>query len=154
MMGEARFRPKKVTCSAAESIIEHMDYSNSYTAYKAGNNGGLCNAFPEKDRTYMVQGKPPASAPQEIDISVEITVCGFSRVIIARITDTARKTAISILIIRSSFFSLIFFESGLIRSMVRTELEVRTSDESVDMEAESTRTITIPKSSCGSFSII
>ena len=37
-----------------------------------------------------------------------------------------------------------FFMSGLIRSSVRVELDVRTSDERVDMEAENTSTTTIP----------
>lgn len=86
---------------------------------------------------------------------VEITVCGFSRVIIASTTEMIRNTAMKILIVISCFFSSIFsFIIGLIRSIVKVELDVSTSDESVDIEAESTRTITSPKSSEGSFSII
>ena len=57
--------------------------------------------------------------------------------------------------IKSSFLSSILpFIIGLIRSIVRVELEVRTSDESVDIEAESTSTITSPNSAFGSLSII
>ena len=97
----------------------------------------------------------PASAPHEIDMRVEITVCGFLRVIIASTTEMIRNTAMKILIVISCFFSSIFsFIIGLIRSIVKVELDVSTSDESVDIDAESTRTITSPKSSEGSFSII
>ncbi len=68
---------------------------------------------------------------------VEITVCGFSRVIIASTTEMIRNTAMKILIVISCFFSSIFsFIIGLIRSIVKVELD-GLSDESVDIEAES-----------------
>lgn len=41
-------------------------------------------------------------------------------------------------------FSFFFFESGTMKSSVSVELEVRTSDESVDIEAERTRISVIP----------
>ena len=67
------------------------------------------------------------------------------------ITEMRRNTAIRILIIRICFESVSsFFINGLIRSMVRVELDVSTREESVDIEAESTSTTTTPISISGS----
>ena len=83
----------------------------------------------------------PASAPQEIDMSVEI----YAFLLRAITTEIRRNTAMKILMTRTSFFSFIFpFVSGRIRSIVTVELDVRTSDESVDIEAERTSTTTSP----------
>ena len=54
------------------------------------------------------------------------------------------KTRIKARIIISVFFWSFFFESGTIKSSVSVELELRTSDESVDIEAERTRISVIP----------
>ena len=57
--------------------------------------------------------------------------------------ETSMKNTINILIIDTCFFSVIsFFDAGFITSSVNVELDVSTSEESVDMEAESTSTIT------------
>ena len=85
--------------------------------------------------------KAPASAPQEIPISCAMKV-GGSKAIITLIT--IKKTNI-ILMQRSCFFSSISFTIfPLIKSSVNVELEVNTKDDKVDMEAESTSTMTIP----------
>ncbi len=53
------------------------------------------------------------------------------------------KNTINILMINTCFLSLIsFFIAGLITSSVNVALDVRTSDESVDIDAERTSTIT------------
>ena len=55
------------------------------------------------------------------------------------------------LIIVTCFLSDIsFFEAGLITSSVNVELDVRTNDERVDIEADNTNTITIAIISAGS----
>ena len=65
------------------------------------------------------------------------------------------NTTINILIIKTCFFSLIFLTTlSLIKSSVKVELEAITSDESVDIEAESTNMITIAISISGKFSSI
>ena len=65
----------------------------------------------------------------------------------AMITEIATKTTINTLIRRTFFFSSIFFMQVEPRkSMVSVELEVRTREERVDIEAERTRTITTPRS--------
>ena len=60
--------------------------------------------------------------------------------------DTAMKNTIKTLIMSIFFLSVISFFTicPLMRSSVRVELEVRTRDESVDMDAERTRITTIP----------
>ena len=61
------------------------------------------------------------------------------------------KSTISTLITETCFFSVIFLSRlSRSRSSVMVELEVRTRDESVDMDAESTRMTTIPISRSGS----
>ena len=75
-------------------------------------------------------------------------------------TDTAMKNTRRSLMVMSCVFSVFFLSSpslGLIcsiRSNVTVELDVRTSDDSVDMEAERTRTMTTPKRMSGRFSNI
>ena len=60
------------------------------------------------------------------------------------------KNATSIRITRICFFSSIFFTIlPLMRSSVRVELEVRTRLERVDIEADSTSTMTMPISTSG-----
>ena len=92
----------------------------------------------------------PASAPQETDIRVVM----YAFLFIARITEKARKTIIRTRIINTCFLSSISFLKGLIISIVIVELEVRTREESVDIEAESTSTIRTPKRISGSASFI
>ena len=88
----------------------------------------------------------PASAPQEIPISWAINVGGSK----ARITETAIKNTIRIRISKSCFFSLKFFAIfPLIKSSVNVELDVSTREDSVDIDAESTRITTIPISTSG-----
>ena len=90
-----------------------------------------------------------------MDIRVEITVLGLSRVIIARTQEMSRKTATNMRITSTSrFSSILSFMKGFIISRVRVELEVSTSEERVDIEAERTRTMTTPKSRSGRLSII
>ncbi len=73
----------------------------------------------------------------------------------AIITDIARKIAINARITISDFFSSsLFLQSGFIRSSVSVELDVSTSDDSVDIDAERTRMTTIPISISGSDSSI
>ena len=55
-----------------------------------------------------------------------------------------RKTAISTRMISISFLSEHFFRLGLMRSIVSVELEVSTSEDRVDIDAESTSTTTRP----------
>ena len=65
-------------------------------------------------------------------------------------TETSRNAPIRIRMTVTSFLSLmVFFMAGLIISMVRVELEVSTSEDRVDMDAESTRTTTRPISRSG-----
>ena len=82
----------------------------------------------------------PASAPHEYDIRVEIEAFLLKAII----TEIMRNTAISTLMIITSFFSSCFFILGFIKSIVSVELDVSTSDERVDIEAERTRTTTSP----------
>ncbi len=96
----------------------------------------------------------PANAPQEIDISVEIIVFGLVIVNIAIPTEIIRKTAMNILIITTCFFSVIFLQNGLIRSIVRVDDEVKTKLERVDIEADKTSTITTPIRMSGIVDII
>ena len=85
--------------------------------------------------------KAPARAPQEIPISCAIKV-GGSRAITTEITT---KNTSKIRMHSSCFLSSIFFTRfPLIRSSVSVELEVSTREDKVDMEADSTSTITIP----------
>ncbi len=63
----------------------------------------------------------------------------------ARSTDTRIKTAIRTRMMPSCFLSSISgMTVSLRRSRVSVELEVSTREDRVDMEAESTRTMTIP----------
>ena len=59
-------------------------------------------------------------------------------------TEMTRKTAISTRMISISFLSEHFFRLGLMRSIVSVELEVSTSEDRVDIDAESTSTTTRP----------
>ena len=60
-------------------------------------------------------------------------------------TERMMKKATRARMTTSWVFSVISFTTvSLRKSRVRVELEVRTSEESVDMEADSTRTMTIP----------
>ena len=71
------------------------------------------------------------------------------------ITDIARKIAMKARITISDFFSSsLFLHSGFIRSSVSVELDVSTSEDSVDIDAERTRITTIPISISGSDSSI
>ena len=54
------------------------------------------------------------------------------------------KTRMNALIIIRVFFSSFFFVIGTMKSSVSVELDVRTSDERVDIEAERTRISVIP----------
>ena len=57
--------------------------------------------------------------------------------------ETRIKNTMNSLMMKTCFFSVMsFFIEGLITSSVKVELEVSTSDESVDIEAASTSTIT------------
>ena len=83
----------------------------------------------------------PASAPQEIPISCAIKVGGSNAIA----TESTMKNTISTCIVRTCFFSLIFFITlSFKKSSVSVELDVSTSDASVDMDADKTSTITIP----------
>ena len=64
--------------------------------------------------------------------------------------DTIMKNTMKILMIFTRSSSLMsFLLMGLITSSVKVELDVSTSDESVDMDAESTSTITTAMTSDG-----
>ena len=89
--------------------------------------------------------KAPAIAPQEIPISCAMKVTLDLYWIRAMITEIRMKSTISQRMIRSCFFSSSFLKTcPRIRSSVIVELEVRTSEDRVDMEAESTRMTTTP----------
>ena len=100
-----------------------------------------------QNRPYMNGArKAPARAPQEIPISCAMKVGGSS----ARITEITMKNTIRTRMISSCCFSFISFTIfPLIRSSVRVELEVRTKEDRVDMEAERTRITTTPISTSG-----
>ena len=69
---------------------------------------------------------------------------GCESLITAITADTAMKNTINNLMINTCCFSFKpFLNAGLITSSVKVELDVKTSDESVDIEAERTNTITI-----------
>ena len=83
----------------------------------------------------------PASAPQEIPINCAIKVGGSNAI---KTLITTKNTSI-ILMHRSCIFSSIFLTTfPLIRSSVKVELDVSTSDDKVDIDADNTNTITIP----------
>ena len=65
-------------------------------------------------------------------------------------TEMIRKAAMSARIIMTSFRSSCFFIFGLIKSMVKVELDVNTKEESVDMDADNTNTTTSPINNSGS----
>ena len=83
----------------------------------------------------------PANAPQEIPISCAMKV-GGSKAITTLIT--IKKTNITLMQRSCLFSSISFTIFPLIKSSVNVELEVNTKDDKVDMEAESTSTMTIP----------
>ena len=69
----------------------------------------------------------------------------------ASAAETRMNTTMSRRIVESCFFSFMFFTTlPLITSSVRVDDEVSTRDESVDMDAESTSTITMPMRMSGS----
>ena len=93
----------------------------------------------------------PAMAPQEIPISCAMKVTLLWYWIRAMTTEMAIKTTIRPRMMRSCPFSSIFrWEWSRIRSRVMVELEVRTSEDSVDIDAERTRITTIPIRRSGS----
>ena len=65
--------------------------------------------------------------------------------------DTKIKNTINTLITNTCFFSDIsFLDAGLITSSVNVELDVSTSDERVDIDADNTSTMTTAMTSAGS----
>ena len=85
--------------------------------------------------------KAPAKAPQEIPISWAMKVGGFRAIT----TEITIKKTIKTRIIRRVFFSSSFLQTvSFNTSRVRVELEVKTSEERVDIDAERTKTTTIP----------
>ena len=69
----------------------------------------------------------------------------------AIITEIATNTTTKILISNTCFFSAVFFNTVVPKkSIVIVELDVSTNDESVDIEADNTNTITIPINISGS----
>ena len=89
----------------------------------------------------------PARPPQETPIIWAMNAGGLK----ARATEMTMKTAISTRMTMSWVFSLISCQKVFFRkSRVIVELEVRTSDDSVDMEADRTRTMTMPMRISGS----
>ena len=96
--------------------------------------------------------KAPASAPQETPIICAMKVMpGFASLMMAMAAETAMKKTIKPCIIPTTVFSSgSFFILGMITSRVSVELEVSTSEDRVDMEAESTSTITIAMMTSGS----
>ena len=92
----------------------------------------------------------PARAPQEIPMSCAMNVIDEWYCTRASAADTTMNTMMSTRMVESCFFSSIFFTTlPLSTSSVSVEDDVRTSDDSVDMEAESTSTITMPMSRSG-----
>ena len=85
--------------------------------------------------------KAPARAPHEIPISWAIKVGGLRAMTTERMMKKATRTRMT----TSWVFSDISLTKVSFRkSNVSVELEVRTSEDRVDMEAESTRTMTMP----------
>ena len=79
--------------------------------------------------------------PRRFPSGTAIKVGGFN----ASTTETTMKNTISTRITRSCTLSLISFTRfPLIKSSVRVELEVSTSEDRVDIDADSTSIITIP----------
>lgn len=85
-----------------------------------------------------------ASAPQDTPIIWAINVTsGCASLKIAITADTMMKNTMNNRIVDTSCSSgIFFFEAGLITSSVNVELDVSTSDDSVDMDADNTSTIT------------
>ena len=94
----------------------------------------------------------PARAPQETPIICAINVTsGCASLKIAITADTKIKNTINTLITNTCFFSDIsFLDAGLITSSVNVELDVSTSDERVDIDADNTSTMTTAMTSAGS----
>ena len=83
----------------------------------------------------------PARAPHEIPISCAINVGGLSAIK----TEITINTPMNTRIVSTCFFSVISFTNrSLIKSRVSVELDVRTSDESVDIDADRTSTTVTP----------
>ena len=71
----------------------------------------------------------------------------------AMTADNAINTTSMIRIVRTCFFSDIFGAiDALIKSIVSVELEVRTNEDKVDIEADNTRITTNPINTSGRFS--
>lgn len=85
----------------------------------------------------------PASAPHETPMSCAINVIELLYCIRARIDDMAINTTTRILMYNTCFLSLIFFiKLSFKKSIVSVELEAITRDDSVDIDADSTRITT------------
>ena len=91
--------------------------------------------------------KAPARAPHEIPMSCAIKV-GGSRAITTLIT--MKNTSIILMQSNCFFSSISFMILSFIRSRVNVELDVSTKDDNVDIEADKTRTTTIPTKISGS----
>ena len=95
----------------------------------------------------------PAIAPHETPISCAMNVILLEYCTMAITADTATNITSMSLMTSICFFSSIFGAmTGFIKSMVSVELDVRTSEESVDIDAESTSMTTSPIRAAGSFS--
>ena len=95
--------------------------------------------------------KAPARAPHETPIICAINVMLKRSFRTAITAETITKNTMKIRMTRTFFFSVnSFFEAGAITSSVSVELEVRTSEESVDIEAARTSTITMAITRSGS----
>ena len=95
----------------------------------------------------------PAIAPHETPMSCAMNVIRLEYCTMAMTADTATNMTSMILMISICFFSSILGAmTGFIKSIVSVELDVRTRDESVDIDAESTSMTTRPIRAAGSFS--
>ena len=93
----------------------------------------------------------PASAPHEMLISCAMNVMDELYCTSAITAEITMNTTISTRMYTSCFFSLMFFTTlSFSRSSVSVDDDVSTSDDSVDMDALSTSTITMPMSRSGS----
>ena len=94
--------------------------------------------------------KEPARAPQDTPIICAIMEKLKVSLSIAMTVDTTMKNTTKMRTVRSFFLSLISLrEAGAITSRVRVEAEVSTRLDRVDMEADSTSTITTAISAAG-----
>ena len=93
----------------------------------------------------------PANAPQDTPINCAINVTLELYCINASTTDIAMNTTINTLMMNTCrFSSMSFITCPFKRSSVNVELEASTSDDSVDIDAESTRITTTPSRISGS----